>query len=72
MEVDRWFDLKRTDQLLTQMKWINSILPTSFNNPANSELDFVNNFNSDKHYIMPIPQGEIDLTNGVLVQAPGY
>jgi starch-binding outer membrane protein, SusD/RagB family len=72
MEVDRWFDLKRTDQLLTQMQWINSILPTSYNNPANSELNFVNNFNSDKHYIMPIPQGEIDLTNGVLVQAPGY
>lgn len=72
MEGDRWFDLKRTDQLLTQMKWINSILPTSFNNPVNSEINYVNNFNTDKHYIMPIPQGEIDLTNGVLVQAPEY
>lgn len=72
MEGDRWFDLKRTDQLLTQMKWINSILPTSATNPAKSELIFVSNFDSDMHYIMPIPQGEIDMTNGVLVQAPGY
>lgn len=67
MEADRWFDLKRTDRLIDRMK-------------VNCETFAASNVgnwtSSQKHYIMPIPRNEIDLSvqNGtpVLKQAPEY
>lgn len=67
MEADRWFDLKRTDRLIDRM---------IANNQTFSASNVVNFTSTQKHYIMPIPRGEINLTlqNGtpVLKQAPEY
>jgi hypothetical protein len=67
MEADRWFDLKRTDRLISRM---------IVNNQTFSASNVINWTSSQKHYIMPIPRGEINLTvqNGtpVLKQAPEY
>lgn len=67
MEADRWFDLKRTDRLIDRMK---------ANCETFSASNVVNWTSTQKHYIMPIPRGEINLTvqNGtpVLKQAPEY
>ena len=30
------------------------------------------NFDDARDYLLPVPQGEIDRTNGILVQNPGY
>lgn len=67
MEADRWFDLKRTDRLIDRMKANCETFSTS---------NVVNWTSSEKHYIMPIPRNEINLSmqNGtpVLKQAPEY
>lgn len=67
MEADRWFDLKRSDRLIDRMV---------ANNQTFSASNVVNWTSTQKHYIMPIPRSEINLTmqNGtpVLKQAPEY
>lgn len=67
MEADRWFDLKRTDRLIDRMV---------VNNQTFSANNVGNWTSTQKHYIMPIPRNEINLSmqNGtpVLKQAPEY
>ncbi len=72
MEADRWFDLKRTDMLLSAMIKKNNNLPQSYTNPTHSETAYSSNFGSNRNYVMPIPQGEIDVCQGTLKQYPGY
>lgn len=73
MEADRWFDLKRTDRLQINMASINNNLPASQTDPTHTSAQFAPNFTSSARcYIMPLPQGDIDLSKGLLIQAPGY
>lgn len=69
LEADRWFDLKRTDQLISAMLANNINYGT-----AATRANFSGS--TQKHYIMPIPAGDINATmvDGapVLVQAPEY
>ncbi|MFP4059400.1 MAG: RagB/SusD family nutrient uptake outer membrane protein [Bacteroidota bacterium] len=45
-------------------------VPAVFSESPRSGLDI--SFELPKHLVAPIPKGEIELTNGVLVQNPGY
>lgn len=72
MEADRWFDLKRTDMLLSSMIKKNNNLPQSYTDPSHSEAIYSANFTTNRNYVMPIPQGEIDICQGTLKQYPGY
>ena len=72
MEADRWFDLKRTDMLLVVMIKKNNNLPRSLNDPAKSDTPYSANFTTNRNYVMPIPQGDIDVCQGTLKQYPGY
>ena len=67
MEHHRWFDLKRTDQLRVVMQQLQDLrLPNG--QPKFPAL----RFNPAVHYRFPIPQQEIDLSGGLLVQNSGY
>ena len=58
-EANRWMDLKRTSKLIER---------TLLYNPHAA----LNNALTDKHYLRPIPQTEIDNTGGSIEQNPGY
>ncbi|UZR99153.1 RagB/SusD family nutrient uptake outer membrane protein [Chondrinema litorale] len=58
-EANRWMDLKRTSKLIER---------TLAHNPHAA----LNNSLTDKHYLRPIPQTEIDITNGTITQNTGY
>ncbi|MBT28357.1 MAG: RagB/SusD family nutrient uptake outer membrane protein [Thalassobius sp.] len=58
-EANRWMDLKRTSKLIER---------TLAHNPHAA----LNNALTDKHYLRPIPQTEIDITNGTITQNTGY
>jgi len=57
-EFKRWYDIKRRD-----------LGPQAFS--ANG-LEPQPNFNKDKHYLIPIPQTEIDMCPNLKPQNPGY
>lgn len=57
-EYNRWFDLKRTAKLVERVKKYN---------PWTTGQSI-----SDKHYLRPIPQAEIDLSFPKISQNPGY
>lgn len=57
-EYMRWYDLKRTGKLVERVKKYN---PWT----AGQQI-------SDKHYLRPIPQNEIDLSSPTIPQNPGY
>jgi starch-binding outer membrane protein, SusD/RagB family len=58
-EYSRWFDLKRTGKLVERVK--------KFNPWSAKGMQI-----SDKHYLRPIPQGEIDLSFPAMKQNEGY
>lgn len=58
-EVNRWMDLKRTGKLIER---------TLMYNPHAAMNDAL----EQKHLLRPIPQVEIDVTNGAIEQNPGY
>ncbi|GGD40152.1 membrane protein [Emticicia aquatilis] len=57
-EYSRWFDLKRTGKLVDRVKKYNPWVKGQSI--------------SDKHYLRPIPQSEIDLSFPAMKQNPGY
>ncbi|MBN8821628.1 MULTISPECIES: RagB/SusD family nutrient uptake outer membrane protein [unclassified Spirosoma] len=58
-EYNRWFDLKRTGKLIERVKKYNPWAAKSASI-------------TDKHYLRPIPQGEIDLSYPPMTQNEGY
>jgi hypothetical protein len=58
-EYSRWFDLKRTGKLVERVKKYN---------PWSAKGTQI----TDKHYLRPIPQGEIDLSFPAMKQNDGY
>ncbi|GAB4038891.1 RagB/SusD family nutrient uptake outer membrane protein [Spirosoma gilvum] len=58
-EYNRWFDLKRTGKLVERVKKYNPWAAKSASI-------------SDKHYLRPIPQSEIDLSYPPMTQNEGY
>lgn len=58
-EYSRWFDLKRTQKLIER---VNSYNPWA---RKSSEI-------TEKHYLRPIPQSEIDLSHPTMSQNQGY
>jgi len=58
-EVNRWMDLKRTGTLIERVLMYN----------PHARL---NNAISEKHYLRPIPQYEIDASAGAITQNPNY
>ncbi len=55
----RWYDLKRTGKLIERVKL------------HNEHAAYANNI-SEIHLLRPIPQSQIDLSEGALTQNPGY
>ncbi len=58
-EFKRWYDIKRLGIGDEVFKGVESLEPHS-------------NFDSGKHYLLPIPQKEIDINPNLLPQNPGY
>ena len=58
-EMKRWYDIKRRDLGDEVFKGSNSLEPRP-------------EFNSSKHYLLPIPQQQIDISPNLLPQNPGY
>jgi hypothetical protein len=72
MEGHRYYDLKRSDRLDSAMAAFldyNENTSTDTYDAGNDEGKF---FNPSLHIIFPIPQSEIDLSNGVITQNEGY
>jgi hypothetical protein len=72
MEGHRYYDLKRSDRLGTAMADFldyNLNRSTDMYDAGNDEGKF---FNPSLHTILPIPQVEIDLSNGIISQNVGY
>lgn len=63
-EWDRYFDLVRSKQAEAAMHLYGTTI-----GQANRRGFY---FNRDIHYLLPIPQTEIDVSNGVVEQNPGY
>lgn len=70
----RYFDMVRYNKA-------DDILKYAYNNwPENSvpntgellQQQFYDNWEKGKHELLPVPQAEIDISNGVLTQNPGY
>ena len=58
-EYKRWFDIQRRKLGDEVYKGANSLEPHP-------------DFYSDKHYLLPIPQQEIDMNPNLMPQNPGY
>jgi hypothetical protein len=76
-EMTRWYDLKRTGQLLVRMR-NTAISPPLVTRPTGG-VTGGGNYGSnaavnikDFHVLRPIPQTEIDRTSGKITQNPGY
>ena len=61
-EFDRFFDLQRTGQMVEQ------ILKKTKSQTSDYQSQYVDEINK----VFPIPQWEIDISNGIVVQNPGY
>ncbi|MVN76723.1 RagB/SusD family nutrient uptake outer membrane protein [Hymenobacter sp. HMF4947] len=82
-EMTRWYDLKRTGQLLVRVRNPNISPPLTPVVIAASEAIYFKNLAGtygsnaalnikDYHVLRPIPQTEIDRTSGKITQNPGY
>ncbi len=72
MEGHRYYDLKRSDRLTSAMSNFvnyNTILSTDLYDAGNQQGKL---FDPNKHYLFPIPQSEIDLSGGIIIQNPSY
>jgi hypothetical protein len=72
MEGHRYYDLKRSDRLSGAMANFldyNENLSTDTYDAGNTEGKY---YNSAVHSLFPIPQSEIDLSQGRITQNPGY
>jgi hypothetical protein len=72
MEGHRYYDLKRTGKLaeaMTDFYDYNINRSTDSYDSGNPQGQF---FDASRHYIFPVPQSEIDLSAGVVVQNPEY
>lgn len=72
MEGHRYYDLKRSGRLTNAM---NAFLNYNLNvstDPYDSGNDEGQFFDPNVHYLFPIPQSEIDLSGGEIIQNPGY
>jgi hypothetical protein len=70
-EMTRWYDLKRTGQLLVRMR-NTTYAPALVNRPngvygSNAAINI-----KDFHVLRPIPQQEVDRSSGKTTQNPGY
>lgn len=76
-EFTRWYDLKRTNQLLTRVRNTNitpafrSITVDGFTKGGVYGSNAASNI-KDFHVLRPVPQTEIDRTNGKITQNDGY
>ena len=77
-EFTRWYDLKRTGQLLSRVRNTN-YAPAFVTRAAGTGFTAGGNYGSnaainikDFHVLRPIPQTEIDRTSGKITQNPGY
>lgn len=77
-EFTRWYDLKRTGQLLTRVRntayspaLVTRAPGTGFTAGGNYGSNAALNI-KDFHVLRPIPQTEIDRTSGKITQNPGY
>jgi tetratricopeptide (TPR) repeat protein len=77
-ELTRWYDLKRTGQLLVRMR-NTAITPPLVTRAPGTGFTAGGNYGSnaainikDFHVLRPIPQTEIDRTSGKITQNPGY
>lgn len=72
LEGHRYFDLKRTGRLseaIEQFRNYNLNISTDPYDAGNTQAQF---FNPEIHKLFPIPITEIDLSNGLIIQNPGY
>lgn len=72
MEGHRYYDLKRSGRLgaaMTGFLNYNETTSTDIYDAGNDEGKF---FNASVHTLFPVPQSEIDLSNGAIIQNPGY
>ena len=72
LEGHRYYDLKRTGRLATAIadfRNYNLNISTDLYDAGNTQGQF---FNPGIHTLFPIPITEIDLSNGLIVQNPGY
>ncbi|MDO7851305.1 RagB/SusD family nutrient uptake outer membrane protein [Hymenobacter convexus] len=77
-EFTRWYDLKRTNQLLVRVRntayspaLVTRASGTGFTSGGNYGSNAATNIR-DYHVLRPIPQTEIDRTSGKITQNPGY
>ncbi|MDO7845578.1 RagB/SusD family nutrient uptake outer membrane protein [Hymenobacter sp. M29] len=77
-EFTRWYDLKRTNQLLVRVRntayspaLVTRASGTGFTAGGNYGSNAATNIR-DYHVLRPIPQTEIDRTSGKITQNPGY
>ena len=73
-ELTRWYDLKRTNQLLARVRNANGVI---YSPPISARPGGVYGSNAavnirDFHVLRPIPQTEIDRTSGKITQNLGY
>ncbi len=72
MEGHRYYDLKRTGKLAEAMADFLDYNMNKSTDPYDSGNPQGQFFDASRHYIFPIPQSEIDLSAGVIVQNPEY
>ena len=61
-EFDRFYDLQRMDLMEEQIRKKNGSLTADY------QVKYIHAV----HHVFPIPQWEVDISNGVVVQNPGY
>jgi hypothetical protein len=67
LENERWFDLVRTDRFITELKQVER-----YYNITDQEAQVVALNPQPHHRLFPIPQHQMELAPGVLVQNEGY
>lgn len=72
MEGHRYYDLKRTGRLGQAMESFLEYNLNTSTDPYDAGNDEGKFFNASIHVLFAIPQSEIDLSNGVIEQNPGY
>lgn len=72
LEGHRYYDLKRTNRLADAMATFVSYNLGTSSDPYDAGNQEGTLFDASKHYLFPIPQAEIDISNGIIAQNPNY